>query len=357
MRKRGQQEDGPHEGPADTVEADGERWFAQIDTFVVGYSHYPGELKKGESFLLDGKKVMNHGGEQCGWLAKEMSDYIVAMEGRDYVSLNGEVTKPPNKFKTHIRFQIFATPRHDEDCSFQGIVDGLIDDLQNAKCQHGGGTVTRIPGGIPVQILDKDEWKRRFPDKVCPEFCRVSGPSSKAAASRKKLKIDEKMDALYEAAIKYEDMPELPIQFSKASLQLLEHQRKAVWFMVTQESCERASDNPVWKPSSRGPAYCKNVITGADHPKRDFPRGGILADEMGLGKTISCFALLRHEQLNVANVVQTLVVVPLSTLGAWQDGLAEWLPDFRVVTYHASAGLGNQDEGAVFIRLHVTQGG
>ncbi|GAA5902083.1 hypothetical protein JCM5296_006600 [Sporobolomyces johnsonii] len=60
---------------------------------------------------------------------------------------------------------------------------------------------------------------------------------------------------------------------------------------------------------------------------------GILADEMGLGKTVqSCSFLsyLFHEQQQYGPF---LVVVPLSTLPAWQAQLALWAPDLNVIAY------------------------
>ncbi|KPV71789.1 uncharacterized protein RHOBADRAFT_49029 [Rhodotorula graminis WP1] len=60
---------------------------------------------------------------------------------------------------------------------------------------------------------------------------------------------------------------------------------------------------------------------------------GILADEMGLGKTVqSCSFLsyLFHEQQQYGPF---LVVVPLSTLPAWQAQLAHWAPDLNSIAY------------------------
>ncbi|GAA6018197.1 hypothetical protein JCM10207_002864 [Rhodosporidiobolus poonsookiae] len=64
---------------------------------------------------------------------------------------------------------------------------------------------------------------------------------------------------------------------------------------------------------------------------------GILADEMGLGKTVqSCSFLnyLYHEQHQYGPF---LVVVPLSTLPAWQSQLATWAPDLNVIAYTGNA--------------------
>ncbi|GAA5936558.1 uncharacterized protein JCM15063_001921 [Sporobolomyces koalae] len=60
---------------------------------------------------------------------------------------------------------------------------------------------------------------------------------------------------------------------------------------------------------------------------------GILADEMGLGKTVqSCSFLsyLFHEQQQYGPF---LVVVPLSTLPAWQAQLQTWAPDLNTIAY------------------------
>ena len=64
---------------------------------------------------------------------------------------------------------------------------------------------------------------------------------------------------------------------------------------------------------------------------------GILADEMGLGKTIQCIAFLaalfhdRHQH------GPFLVVVPLSTITAWQREFAKWAPAINVVLYVGNA--------------------
>lgn len=62
-------------------------------------------------------------------------------------------------------------------------------------------------------------------------------------------------------------------------------------------------------------------------------RNVILSDEMGLGKTlqtISCIGWMKH-----VKKVQGpyLIVVPLSTIAAWQREFARWLPDMNVIMY------------------------
>ncbi|KAG5654408.1 hypothetical protein H0H81_003232 [Sphagnurus paluster] len=64
---------------------------------------------------------------------------------------------------------------------------------------------------------------------------------------------------------------------------------------------------------------------------------GILADEMGLGKTVqtvSFLSYLFHEMLQYGPF---LVIVPLSTITAWQSQFASWAPDMNVITYIGTA--------------------
>ena len=63
---------------------------------------------------------------------------------------------------------------------------------------------------------------------------------------------------------------------------------------------------------------------------------GILADEMGLGKTVQSIAMLAHiaEKYNIWGPF--LVISPASTLHNWQQEIARFLPEFKVVPYWGS---------------------
>lgn len=62
-------------------------------------------------------------------------------------------------------------------------------------------------------------------------------------------------------------------------------------------------------------------------------QNGILADEMGLGKTIQTISFLSY-LFNSQHVYGPfLVVVPLSTIGAWQKEFAQWAPMINVICY------------------------
>lgn len=63
-------------------------------------------------------------------------------------------------------------------------------------------------------------------------------------------------------------------------------------------------------------------------------QNGILADEMGLGKTIQTIAFFSYLFNSQSVYGPFLVVVPLSTIGAWQKEFKQWSPEINVLCYH-----------------------
>ncbi len=76
-------------------------------------------------------------------------------------------------------------------------------------------------------------------------------------------------------------------------------------------------------------------VTGLNWLAYLWSRGenGILADEMGLGKTVQSCSILNYLFHQQHQYGPFLVVVPLSTLPAWQMQLAQWAPDLNVIAY------------------------
>lgn len=65
-------------------------------------------------------------------------------------------------------------------------------------------------------------------------------------------------------------------------------------------------------------------------------QNGILADEMGLGKTVQSVAYLSYLFHDRQQYGPYLVVVPLSTISAWQMQFKKWAPDLNVICYMGS---------------------
>ena len=62
----------------------------------------------------------------------------------------------------------------------------------------------------------------------------------------------------------------------------------------------------------------------------------ILADEMGLGKTIQSISFLKYLFHSYPFKGPMLVIVPLSTMAAWQKEFATWAPEMNTICYNGS---------------------
>ena len=92
----------------------------------------------------------------------------------------------------------------------------------------------------------------------------------------------------------------LAVETSRSGLQLLDHQRKGVRWLLE-----------AW-------SQARNVM---------------LADEMGLGKTIQAIAFIKELMVTFGITRPFLVSVPLSTIENWRREFQIWCPEARVVTY------------------------
>ncbi|WP_422116357.1 DEAD/DEAH box helicase [Brachybacterium sp. UNK5269] len=84
--------------------------------------------------------------------------------------------------------------------------------------------------------------------------------------------------------------------------------------------------------------------------------GGILADDMGLGKTMQVLALLAREREQDAPVGPTLLVCPMSVVGAWQREAAAFTPHLAVHVHHGGDRLRDESfvAGAADLDLVIT---
>jgi superfamily II DNA or RNA helicase len=64
--------------------------------------------------------------------------------------------------------------------------------------------------------------------------------------------------------------------------------------------------------------------------------GGILADDMGLGKTVQTLALLAHRHLERKSDRPSLLVIPTSLISNWQNEVARFTPDLKLLTLHGT---------------------
>ncbi|KAK0504777.1 SNF2 family N-terminal domain-containing protein [Armillaria luteobubalina] len=100
---------------------------------------------------------------------------------------------------------------------------------------------------------------------------------------------------------------------------------------------------PTFQPMDKSPDYIQETgcelkdfqLTGLNWLAYLWSQGqnGILADEMGLGKTVQSVSFLSYLFHEMHQYGPFLVVVPLSTITAWQMQFSLWAPDINVITY------------------------
>ncbi|KAG2015382.1 SNF2-family ATP dependent chromatin remodeling factor snf21 [Coprinopsis cinerea AmutBmut pab1-1] len=107
------------------------------------------------------------------------------------------------------------------------------------------------------------------------------------------------------------------------------------------------NNRPRFKKIETDPEYIRETggqlkdfqLTGLNWLAYIWSKGdnGILADEMGLGKTVQTVSFLSYLFHEMNQYGPFLVIVPLSTITAWQSQFATWAPDMNVVTYIGNA--------------------
>ncbi|KAG1770509.1 SNF2 family N-terminal domain-containing protein [Suillus occidentalis] len=107
------------------------------------------------------------------------------------------------------------------------------------------------------------------------------------------------------------------------------------------------NQRPIFQKIEKDPDYITSTggelkdfqVTGLNWLAYLWSKGenGILADEMGLGKTVQTVSFLSYLFHDMHQYGPFLVIVPLSTITAWQSQFAAWAPDLNVITYIGTA--------------------
>ncbi|KIK92120.1 hypothetical protein PAXRUDRAFT_830263 [Paxillus rubicundulus Ve08.2h10] len=131
------------------------------------------------------------------------------------------------------------------------------------------------------------------------------------------------------AAIEAYRAREAEAKFPYKSIQYARHQRPAFSKIVKDPDYI----------SVTGGALKDFQLTGLNWLAYLWSKGenGILADEMGLGKTVQTVSFLSYLFHQIHQYGPFLVIVPLSTITAWQSQFATWAPDLNVITYIGTA--------------------
>nr|CAG8475413.1 6731_t:CDS:2 [Entrophospora candida] len=110
---------------------------------------------------------------------------------------------------------------------------------------------------------------------------------------------------------------------------------------IPHKSSLLSKHRPNFKPMTQQPSYLSGgelrdfQLTGLNWLAHLWARNenGILADEMGLGKTVQAISFLSYLYHSLHQYGPYLIVVPLSTIGSWQNEFQIWAPDLNVIYY------------------------
>ncbi|CAB4255507.1 similar to Saccharomyces cerevisiae YER164W CHD1 Nucleosome remodeling factor that functions in regulation of transcription elongation [Maudiozyma barnettii] len=115
--------------------------------------------------------------------------------------------------------------------------------------------------------------------------------------------------------------------------------------ILPQYSDNYGSNRPKFSKLDEQPSYIKGgelrdfQLTGINWMAFLWSKNdnGILADEMGLGKTVQTVAFISWLIYSRKQCGPHIIVVPLSTMPAWQETFAKWAPELNCICY-----MGNQ---------------
>ncbi|KAF5316952.1 hypothetical protein D9611_003871 [Ephemerocybe angulata] len=133
-----------------------------------------------------------------------------------------------------------------------------------------------------------------------------------------------------------------------AKEQIAEYRKRETEAKFPYKSVQYSRNNrPKFQKITQDPEYIHATggelkdfqLTGLNWLAYIWSKGenGILADEMGLGKTVQTVGFLSYLFHEMNQFGPFLVIVPLSTITAWQSQFQTWAPDMNVVTYIGTA--------------------
>ncbi|KTW27006.1 hypothetical protein T552_02498 [Pneumocystis carinii B80] len=126
-----------------------------------------------------------------------------------------------------------------------------------------------------------------------------------------------------------------------AQEQIDKYLNRSLSHILPHESVSYGSSRPKFKKLDVQPEYIKNgelrdfQLTGVNWMAYLWSKNenGILADEMGLGKTAQTVSFLSYLVHSLHIHGPFLIVVPLSTIPAWQENLETWATDLNSIIY------------------------
>lgn len=191
-----------------------------------------------------------------------------------------------------------------------------------------------------IEAMDIERERKRDEQEEYTHVERiVDSERTESADGTTKLQYFVKWKRLYYDECSWEDAEEIaqiaPDQVKKYQ------QRSNSKILPSLSANYPQSQRPRFEKLFKQPVFIKNgelrdfQLTGLNWMAFLWSRNenGILADEMGLGKTVQTIAFLSWLIYARRQNGPHLVVVPLSTVPAWQETFEKWAPDVNCIYY------------------------
>ncbi len=195
---------------------------------------------------------------------------------------------------------------------------------------------------IEAMDLDAERRREKFEEYKSVERIVTSKRLPATITSKTTLQYLIKWKRLYYDECTWEDANEIA---QIAPEQIEQFQKRINSKIAPTLSSNYVSHRPKFEKLSVQPSYVKGgelrdfQLTGVNWMAFLWSRNenGILADEMGLGKTVQTVAFLSWLIYARKQHGPFLVVVPLSTVPAWQETFDLWAPDLNYIMYLGNA--------------------
>ncbi|WWD19741.1 hypothetical protein CI109_104205 [Kwoniella shandongensis] len=294
----------------------------------------------------EGEPLVSNGGADCSGEAADEIDQVL-YHSRDEAHKDDPKDIPQENLRFHIKWKNYSHIHNTDETyaflkTYKGFkkVDNYITKIWTLDQQyhHPAPDAPWKPTSEDLEQYEIDKERIRDLQESYKVIERVLDEKEER---REEGRIDlQYSDCTWES---YEEMKEC--QGSQAAIEDF-HARSARSTVPGQSINYGINNRPTYQKINEDPDYLKCggalkpfQLTGLNWLAYLWTKGenGILADEMGLGKTVQSVSFLSYLFHAQRQYGPFLVVVPLSTISAWQMQFRVWAPDLNVICYMGSA--------------------
>ncbi|GMK59395.1 hypothetical protein CspeluHIS016_0800010, partial [Cutaneotrichosporon spelunceum] len=330
---------------------DGSSWRRGAARKVVTYNEANvdyGLDSDGDDDMFDGREAPIENG-----VAADEIDLVLS-HSRDDEHKNDERDDPQTNLRFHIKWKGYSHIHNTDELysflkGYKGFkkVENYIQKVwQVEQAYHNPSPDAKWkPSREDLEQYEIDCERLRETQESYKTVERVVGEQEEMRDGQRVTLFLCKWTNLHYAECTWESYDEIKDQAQEAITEY--HERMARPTVPARSISYPIHSRPTYQKISEDPEYLQNCgqlkpfqLTGLNWLAYLWCKGGhggMLADEMGLGKTVQSVSFLSYLFHTQKQYGPFLVVVPLSTINAWQMQFRTWAPDLNVIMYMGSA--------------------